>query len=629
MSVPPNTLHVLYELPKEISNSNSIVLSFLYPEKEQAFTKSFKGSVFIGRSEMNAVREKARLLYIDLVARIGATSCDGKTLRQNLALPDTGNPWWYHPFTAKNCEPDPTFNRLLHIFTIVHICEQECIQKIIFHGGSHELADVFAEQYQIAKQGKLTRDWPFPLRGLITRARYFLKFVYHTFAIKYHVKPSDIKPDIMFSGFWDWSVCLDHEKKLKDTYFVNLPDHLKAKDLLCAWFLWFSPFQKMGSNKQTLKSVLNSAKDHPQLILVQYFLTIIEIILAFADLRPLFRYLRYCRSNSFRSLFKEKNLDFWPLVNRQLAYHFCGTSLPYHKLVELAYRKALARYRPKLALTFQELFLQSRAIYQGGRLGSPETIHCTIQHCSYNREKTFVILDSKREYLGEPDECSIPKPDFVFSLGSLGRKIFLENGFSEKQVFLTGSPRYDHIKISKKTNINIVRDKHVNVLLTPTLNRQLELEMLQAVVLATIDLEYVNVFLRSHPFARMEDLPECQSLLPHLTLTKGSLEDDLDMSDLVIYTYSTVAEEAFLKGIPVWQWLPAGFDGSVIKEVTNVKSFTQVDCLRESLVEFAKNPNYFLPTHNAQQNVLDQCFYEEDGKASYRITDKILELCAK
>lgn len=104
--VPFNTLHVIFDLPKENISSTTIVLSFLDPEKEQKFIKQFKGRLFLGRLEINHVREKTRLFYIDLVARIGATPCHGKTLRQYLDLPKIGNSWWYNPFTAKSCEND-------------------------------------------------------------------------------------------------------------------------------------------------------------------------------------------------------------------------------------------------------------------------------------------------------------------------------------------------------------------------------------------------------------------------------------------------------------------------------------------------------------------------------------------
>ena len=62
----------------------NIVLSFLTPCKEHKFIKTFRLNLFIGRLEMNHIREKTRLFYIDLVARIGATPCGGKTLRQYL-----------------------------------------------------------------------------------------------------------------------------------------------------------------------------------------------------------------------------------------------------------------------------------------------------------------------------------------------------------------------------------------------------------------------------------------------------------------------------------------------------------------------------------------------------------------
>ena len=117
----------------------------------------------------------------------------------------------------------------------------------------------------------------------------------------------------------------------------------------------------------------------------------------------MYQYYLLSRNNEFNSIFKENNVNLQQLIHRYMVCNFFGASIPLLKLVEISNRRAFARYSPKVALTFQELFLNTRPFYQGGRLGSPETVFYAVQHCSYNRDKTFNILDPKREFQGDPD----------------------------------------------------------------------------------------------------------------------------------------------------------------------------------------------------------------------------------
>ena len=130
-----------------------------------------------------------------------------------------------------------------------------------------------------------------------------------------------------------------------------------------------------------------------------------------------------------------------------------------------------------MAITFQELFLNTRPFYHGGRLGSPETVFmpCNIVVII---EKTFNILDPKREFQGDPDGLPMPTPDYIFALGELGKRFLLKMDFPN-QVFLTGTPKYNHIKLSCKNKIFNPGNRQFNVLLTPTLNLQLELKWLK------------------------------------------------------------------------------------------------------------------------------------------------------
>ena len=270
------------------------------------------------------------------------------------------------------------------------------------------------------------------------------------------------------------------------------------------------------------------------------------------------------------------------------------------------------------------MVLQSRAFYHGGRFGNSKVIHCTMQHASYSRGKMFLVVDPEREYCGKPDGYPIPTPDYIFAMGELGRKIFLENGFPPDRIFLTGSSRYDNIKeLTEKRDEKIV-NRSLKILLVPTLNNpSLEFEMIQAVSLAATGLGKLKLYIRSHPFARIEDHPDFKPYRHLITSTCGTLDEDLEMADLVIFTYSTVAEEALLRSIPVYQWLSTGFNGSVFSDIKGIPNFSTVRSLQESLIKFSEKPDSFKPTEEQKKSVARKCFYKTDGQASQRIAARI------
>ena len=622
-------LYVLYKLTSQSIPSDAKVLSFLMPEDEYEFTNCFKGQVLSGRKEMDAIRESVRLAYIDMVARISSTPCNGQTLRQALALSGKGNPWWYTNVSFKGVESDPTFNIFLHVFTISNVAEREKIKNIVLRGAPREIKEILSSRYTGSRKGMVGyfKTINKLVWGTLSRIKFLVGALHACFALRLFSTLPDIKPDIVFQGFWDWSVYPDKNNLnlLSDMYFKSLPERLKLKGFKCSWFLWLLPDYKPATEKRSIKKVLNPVKGLSQLIFLQKFLTLRDIVYAFFDLRALYRYLKFCRSRIFKEIFILGEFDFFPFFNYRLICDFAGSSIPRCMLIECASRRAFAKYRPKASLTFLEFYLHSRALYHGGRLGNPETIHFTVQHASYNREKTFLVLDREKELCGKPDNCAVPVPDYIFAMGELGREIFLEDGFTPEKVLLTGSSRYEHIKVSYTKNSR--QNKSVfNILLVPTLFPRHDFEMVQAVSLAVDGLQNVKLYIRSHPFARMEDLPEYRPYRQQIISTKGTLENSLELADLVIFTYSTVAEEALLLGVPVWQWQTASYNGSVFRELKIVPSFYTVSELNEALKEFISNPNSYIPSEKTRRFTLKKCFYSDDGKASERIADQLGKL---
>src|SRR5258706_14281658 len=109
-------LWVCWDWPPELPKESDLVLSFLSPSKEEGLRNHHAGEIMSAREASLSVRSEARATYLRIVARIGAVRlAGGSTLRQALSDENATNAWWYHPVSFKDCESDPTFDRIIAI----------------------------------------------------------------------------------------------------------------------------------------------------------------------------------------------------------------------------------------------------------------------------------------------------------------------------------------------------------------------------------------------------------------------------------------------------------------------------------------------------------------------------------
>lgn len=434
--------------------------------------------------------------------------------------------------------------------------------------------------------------------------------------------------DVAVSGFWDWSVKWDeHTQAFTDRYFKQLPEELKRQGASLGWFAWLDLQGEPGQPRRTWQDALAPLKRKSEVAILQSCLRPGEILRALTDVKPLISFLKLRNCPRFKEIFQENGLDYSPLFFWKLLYGFLNASLPHFDLVALATQRAVQRYRPKVILSFLEHFPHSRSQYEGVRRAGGGTSCWAMQHASYCHEKTFLFLHPALEFRGEPDGCPVPHPDFVCAMGTLGQELFLECGYPPERVLLTGSARYDHVRAqnSRPQGPAGMRDAAgvIRLLLVPSIDVDLELAMVEAVWTAVREMTGIKLYLRNHPFARMDRHPGFAPYKEHIKVSQGSLEAALDRADLLIFTYSTVAEEAFQRSKPVWQWLPDGFNGSALAEVAAIPQFGTVAHLREALHRFQANPEPFLPDSESRQRVFERLFSPGDGKAASRMAHSI------
>ncbi len=622
-------LWICFDLPPEDPPKDAVVLSFMSPRRELEAEERWGARLLNGRAWTEDVRPDARRLYLDLLVCVGATPIAGKTLRQVLKGRDGYSRWWFLKTSEKDSIWEGDFyTTLLRLICIKRVADKYGIQRVRLYGALSDFEAAVAGRFTMAPSGYRWPDTSFGKAvgiALLGRLSVILFYVRLWWTLKFLPRRPAEHVDVLLEAHWNWSVMPDATGALQDRYFSDLPAKLEQTGIRVGWAAWCEPARALWRGRRTLAGLAAESVKYPGVVLLERFLCPGDILREAADFRYLLRFLRFERVAAFRELCRVEGFDLYPLMRKQIVPLLCSASLCRWELLVTAMRRACEQIQPRMLLTFLEVFLHSRALYVGARLGAPAIKLWAAQHTVYSSDRTFGTVDPKFELQGEPDACPVPAPEGVFAMGELARKIWERNGFSSERVIVTGGLRYQHVRMEgPKTRLRT--EGRAAVLLVASMTQAADLEMCEAVTMATQDLPLLQVRLRDHPLYRLSDHTGFKAFRRNVVVTAGTADEDLASADLVVFTHSALAEEALLLGIPVWQWRWAGVNASVFLDIPVIPVFDSVSALRRALEAFLENPAGFAPTRGAQEMVLHQCFGPDPARASARVTDEIVEL---
>jgi surface carbohydrate biosynthesis protein (TIGR04326 family) len=616
-------LWVCFEMPGVEPPRGSVVLSFMSAGDEERAEARWGAQFVNGRVLAERVRPEARRHYVDLIARIAATPClGGATLRHALRGADGCSRWWLHKTSEKDCgwDEEVTYVTLVRGLCVRRLCQERGIGRVRVFGGDTVVAAALAGRHSSRTRLALSLLSAL-VTGVLSRLA-FLKFYVDLWRILRRAREPEARPlDVVLEAHWDWSLRPDGRGGIRDRYSADLPDRLERQGLRVGWFAWCEPSSDVWQRGRRTAAVLAPALDRPDVIVLERELGLRDILSAALRIRYLVTFLRFATSPIFRRLFRVEGLELYPVMLPMLVGLFARSTIPRGELLMLATERACRRHRPKLLLTFLELFLHTRAMYAGARRASVGVRLWTAQHGAYCSDKTGAVLDPARELRGEPDGCGLPAPDRIFAMGHLAGGIWEASGFSER-VLVTGGLRFQHVSIERRPSAGR-RPGGLSVLLIGAMTEAWDLDLCEAATLAARDVPGIRLRFRDHPSYCLSERPGFARFRGAIEVTRGTVDEDLDAADLVLFTYSGLAEEALLRGLPVWQWLWAGVNPTVFGDLAVVPTFASVTALRDALRTFAADPAAFQPDPAVQEHVLHQCFGPSPAHASARIAEEI------
>lgn len=619
-------LWVCFEPPATDPPPYVLVLSFMSPSAEAAMEERWSAQILSGRILVNEVRSRGRQEYVRVIARVAATPCvGGRTLRQALRGPAGYSRWWLLDITEKDCvsDDDTIYVTILRSMAVQAVKDKYGIERVELRGGDPLFAAALGLEGTARESiADIARAIGF---GVLGRLALIVEYVGLWWTLRRLPVPPSEQRDVLLQAYWDWTVRPDGHGGLQDRFFTNLPAQLAARGLRTGWIASCEPLAEQWQLGRKRRDVLAASCAHPEVTLLERYLTPTDIVRAAANLRYPIQATRFVIDRRFRILCRTAAFDLYPLVRKQLLRAVWGRTFCRLHLGATATARACRQLRPRMVLTCFELFLRSRATYAGVRACSPRLPVWAAQHAGYSSDKTLGVLDSEIEVRGIPDGCPVPAPDGIFTFGELSRRIWETAGFPPERVVLTGGLRYQAVRIESPAAR--VRRNPASILLVGGMHESTHVELCEAALAAASGLP-VRLQWRDHPSYLFSQRPAFRRFNRFIAVTTGTLDEDLRTADLVLFTQSGVGEEAVLRGIPTWQWLWAGFNISPFVDLPLIPTFTSVAALRRELESFVRDVEPYQPAAEIQQRVLDECFGPDPGGASARIADAVHQIIA-
>jgi len=627
-------LIVAWKAPESIGDADA-VLSFLPPGEEEALERAIGERMISGRVLARQVRESALDTFAAICSGVGV-SLDrrGRTLRSALRRGDACSDWWFHPLSSRSWASGPPVLELIVALFAIDLCAaQQGMEVLSLCGAPSPLVSVLRRRYRVAAASQTWRPasiaascWP------AFRSRWSLMVSTLRVAAR---APRPASPHVAgrprlvaLTAAWHlWLRWDEGQDRLVDTHYRGVDEALSRSGAAVIRYVWLPPRQLSEPSASWRRPFTRG-----EAVVLQTFLTAREIVREALSLRPWLTYARWIGSSDVRDVFHAAGFDLYPLFRFALANGFMTSQIGLCRLTALATERASRLLKPAAAVCHFEQLPSGCAHYEGIRRAGAATLSCTMQHSS-NTDGRFYRVDPQLDVLGEPDGCPVPRPTYVFAMGEAGRDRFVASGYEARHVPRTGSARFDQVgplrDAVRRRTAPLAAPLHraLRLLVVPT--NAADLELIEAACAAAAPLPDVEVLVRQKPGDVLAHHPRFTAIASHVRLTTGSLAEDIAAADVVLFTQSTVGDQAFACGVPTWQWLSIGLEASALVNMARIPQFDSVGALREALATFRRNPQAFLPPAREVDRIVRAIFGRADGGEAQSIADHLVSLVAQ
>lgn len=446
--------------------------------------------------------------------------------------------WWAMPFTNKSPLATPLCRNTSYFLLISELASSDSTPLVVITDSRDLAAQVTSWAKDKHIETKTLLDAPGSARSLLKRftpAGLMKAFCYTAF---FWVLSRRHKPELHAGDDYTLIVTLTHPSSFtpangyQDVYFGALVEHLANSErrTMVLGLVQERPLEQH-------KNLRNLKFDIPVLPL-EYFLTLGSILASAAQ-----AFVMYARRWRIRGAVEIDGLDLRLLVERSVR-DSCNSGELFMSLrvFHSARRVAQSLNVTRLLYPYENRSWE-KMLLLGSRSASPETQMVGFQHGAINPSLTNLILEKEESVI-------TPMPDIILTPGAVGKER-LERDSNYPQGIIKSAcalRRPPLIKTSDQDHRKPI--SRILVALSAGLDEYVNI--LTALDQALAGVKDFDVRIRPHPAVPIESALSVAPLSGQAfySVSNGTLADDLQWTDLVIYASSTVGLEAVAVGIP-------------------------------------------------------------------------------
>ncbi len=599
-----------------------IILSFHDPLNEVLLCEKYASNkIYLARELKLVLHDEIVNHYQQLITSLSiATIHKGKTIRELHSNGRDGiNEWWYNSFSFRDCESSVLYRNVLCAKIISWVIGNEDIEDITFAGMPDDVvqtfnrADYMQSQVSFYKPKGILFDKAYlkilirqiALNAFVTLTNLKFYLLLKRFPLKYK-ETDEVK--VGLSGFYEWSFNLNKEYEIVgDKYFKNFTPELEKQNIAYKYLCWFDP-NTVPNQHYSIKELLSANSKQPIHFLVNREISLFDLFQgAFSLIVRILRAYKLMKLVRKTPIYAIDGIDTLALFEKTLFTGLVSYENLKYSIMQKSFSKYFKRHpNLKLFMLFLEQFPFSKAVVNAA---SKNVKVVAMQHASYCEGKTFYYLDRVHEFNKSPiDGMMAPHPENMIVMGGRNKALFESIGYHPDDVLQLGSLRYQHNKALLSAKSKNYGGETFVILLPLSINAEVHVDLIQAVYAAVKDLKDIKLVIRNHPF---RDIREEQWIREHegaFEFSKVTLDKDLEAAHLIISSYSTVAEEGLLSGVPVIQWVSYGFEGSPLFNDARTSSCASVKTLNNRIAEIKNNYSQFIPTDVVRNSIYTDYF---------------------
>jgi hypothetical protein len=297
-------------------------------------------------------------------------------------------------------------------------------------------------------------------------------------------------------------------------------------------------------------------------------------------------------------------LEITPLVQAELAEGRFDTRSAQSYLAYCA-GKGLARRNRIVSFIYTfENHMWEKMFNLALREHSPETRRIGYVHSIVNRMYTCYSLGPKEADI-------VPLPDVIAVNGKRAARVLASSGFDRCMIVVWGALRdFALYGTGKKRDVNA--QKTVLVATSAGLGPSLELAR---IALRSFHKETaLSVIIKFHPTIKVSrTLAMLPPLPPHFTVSEDPVSALLPVSDLLLYTESTVCVEALAQHIPLIHVKSSfSIDMNILEEAGCIPSYSDPEAIRLAARQILSGPD---PCGSRVESIVSDIFSGKDPAA--------------